>query len=223
MLVAFDTATPQVSVALHDGTKVLAQSHPAVDARRHGELLAPTIAELLAQVGIGAADLTGVAVGVGPGPFTSLRAGIVTAETMGFALDIPVYGVGTLDALALAAHRSGAVESGQEFLVATDARRAEVYWARFRAEPGLPQRLTEPAVAKAATIPRAALAVVGRGALLYPEALGPPVGPLDPLGPQVADWALLALAAGLPVRDLSPQYLRRPDIHPGAPRKSVLG
>ncbi len=223
MLVAFDTATPQVSVALHDGHRVVAQAHPAVDARRHGELLAPTISELLEAGGLAITDLTGIAVGIGPGPFTGLRAGIVTAETMGYALNIPVYGVGTLDALALAAQDCGAVSVDQEFLVATDARRAEVYWARFRAAEPLPGRLSEPAVAKAAEVPRAGLQVVGRGAQLYPESLGQARGPLDPRGPDIANWAIRALAVGHNLLDLSPQYLRRPDIHPGARRKSVLG
>ena len=126
LLLAFDTSTPAVTVALHDGSQVLA-SHTVVDARRHGELLAPGIAQVLADARSSASDLTGIAVGVGPGPFTGLRIGLMTARAMGDALAIPVTGVCTLDVLA------AAVVSAQPFLVATDARRREVYWATYDA------------------------------------------------------------------------------------------
>ena len=89
LLLAFDTATPAVTVALHDGAGVIAQES-ATDARRHGELLAASIARVLASCGAVAADLTAIAVGTGPGPYTGLRAGLVTARVMGSALAIPV-------------------------------------------------------------------------------------------------------------------------------------
>ena len=92
LLLAFDTATPAVTVALHDGSTVLAES-AEVDARRHGELLAPAIARVLAASGRTQRELTGIAVGVGPGPFTGLRVGLVTARALGEALRIPVHGV----------------------------------------------------------------------------------------------------------------------------------
>ena len=77
--------------------------HTEIDARRHGELLAPGIEKVLAAAGRSRTDLTGIAVGVGPGPFTGLRVGLVTARALGDALDIPVHGVCTLDILAAAA------------------------------------------------------------------------------------------------------------------------
>ena len=124
MLLAFDTATPAVTVAVHHGTEVLAES-TQVDVMRHGELLAPAIERVLAQADIGRGDLTGIAVGVGPGPFTGLRGGLVTARTMGAVLGVPVSGVCTLDVLAAEAQVPG------RFVVATDARRKEVYWATY--------------------------------------------------------------------------------------------
>jgi tRNA threonylcarbamoyl adenosine modification protein YeaZ len=127
LLLAFDTSTPAVTVALHDGTQVLA-THTVIDARRHGELLAPAIAQVLGDASISASDLSGIAVGVGPGPFTGLRIGLMTARAMGDALAIPVTGVCTLDVIA------AAVVSAQPFLVATDARRREVYWATYDAD-----------------------------------------------------------------------------------------
>ena len=77
-------------------------------------------------------EVTDVAVGVGPGPFTGLRVGLVTAQVLGHVLDVPVHGVCSLDALALAAVRCGTVTEQETFCVATDARRREVYWGRYR-------------------------------------------------------------------------------------------
>ena len=129
LLLAFDTATPAVTVALHDGTHVLAET-TTVDARRHGELLASSIDAVLAEAGAGRLDITAVAAGTGPGPYTGLRAGLVTARVLGSALGVPVYGIGTLDVIAADA---AAAAGGREFIVATDARRREVYWARYDA------------------------------------------------------------------------------------------
>ena len=129
LLLAFDTATPAVTVALHDGTRVLAET-TTVDARRHGELLASSIDAVLTEAGAGRLDITAVAAGTGPGPYTGLRAGLVTARVLGSALGVPVYGVCTLDVIAADA---AAAAGGREFIVATDARRREVYWARYDA------------------------------------------------------------------------------------------
>src|SRR3954451_4038486 len=131
VLLAFDTATPQVTVALHDGDRVVAE-YSAGEAMRHGEVLAPGIADVLATAGAISQDVTAVAVGVGPGPFTGLRVGLVTARTMALALEIPVYGVCTLDVLAAEAVDRRTVEG--PFMVATDARRKEVYWAAYDEE-----------------------------------------------------------------------------------------
>jgi tRNA threonylcarbamoyladenosine biosynthesis protein TsaB len=79
-MLALDTSSPTVTVAVHDGDAVLA-SESTVDARRHGELLVPMLAEVLARAGAVPRDVTDVAVGVGPGPFTGLRIGLVTART----------------------------------------------------------------------------------------------------------------------------------------------
>ncbi len=126
VLLAFDTATAQVTVALHDGDRVVAE-FAAGEAMRHGEMLAPGIADVLARAGAISQDVTAIAVGVGPGPFTGLRVGLVTARTMGLALGVPVYGVCSLDVLA-----AEAIDPGlDDFVVATDARRKEVYLAAY--------------------------------------------------------------------------------------------
>ena len=131
MLLAFDTATPLVTVALHDGERVVVE-HSSEQPMKHGVLLAPLIALSLEDAGIVRQDLTAIAVGVGPGPFTGLRVGVVTARTLGFVLDVPVYGVCSLDAIALQVVETSAPESS--FLVATDARRKEVYLASYAAD-----------------------------------------------------------------------------------------
>ena len=78
-----------------------------VDALRHGELLAPGIDRVLTEAGARPTDITRIAVGVGPGPFTGLRVGIVTARIMGYALQVPVDGVCTLDVVAAAVRSDG--------------------------------------------------------------------------------------------------------------------
>ena len=144
--------------------------------RRHGELLAPMIAKVLADAGASRADLTAVAVGVGPGPYTGLRVGVVTARVLGAVLGIPVHGVCSLDVIAADTASPGLPE--REFLVATDARRKEVYWARYDAAGG---RLEGPLVGSAGSIPGAAgLAVAGSGGRLYPDAFGEVIGPAYP-------------------------------------------
>ena len=90
----------------------------------------------------GRLDITAVAAGTGPGPYTGLRAGLVTARVLGSALGVPVYGVCTLDVVAAGVASTGTA-AGQGFIVATDARRREVYWARYDADG---RRLDGPAV-----------------------------------------------------------------------------
>ncbi|SDL10086.1 tRNA threonylcarbamoyl adenosine modification protein YeaZ [Nocardioides sp. YR527] len=210
MLLAFDTATPQVTVALHDGDDVVAE---VVSDRtmKHGEQLAPLIADVLAEAGIVRQDLTAIAVGAGPGPFTGLRVGLVTARTLGFALEIPVYAACTLDVLAVEAVASGI---GAPFFVATDARRKEVYLASYDPD-GV--RLEGPVVARPAEVATSG-PVVGEGALLYPDAFPTPLGPVRPS----AGWLARAVAEEqVELMDPEPLYLRRPDAVEQAAQKKV--
>lgn len=210
MLLAFDTATPAVTVALHDGQQVVAE-RTTVDAMRHGELLAPGITALLDEVGLVRQDLTAVAVGVGPGPFTGLRVGLMTARTLGAVLSIPVYGVCTLDVLAVEAVDSGTVDG--PFHVATDARRKEVYLASYDAD-GV--RVAGPEVLK----PAAAATdkpVVGRGAVLYADCF--PDGRL-PENPSAGVLARVVAEERAELYDPEPLYLRRPDAaEPHKPKR----
>lgn len=215
LVVVLDTSTPAVTAAVArvtDGAvEVLAQRR-TVDARAHGELLAPSVVAMLSQCGVAVGELGAIVAGLGPGPFTGLRVGLVTAAALGQALARPTYGVCSLDGL-------GALTRGR-VLAATDARRKEIYWALYH--DGV--RVGEPAVGRAAEVAvdlGPDVVAVGDGARLYADALGVPV--LDePRYPDPA--ALVGLAAdrlrsAAPGETLVPLYLRRPDaVEPGAPK-----
>jgi tRNA threonylcarbamoyl adenosine modification protein YeaZ len=221
-MLAFDTATPAVTVALHDGTRVLA-GETEVSARRHGELLAPMIARVLAAAGLGRTDLEAIAVGTGPGPYTGLRAGVVTARVLASALRLPAVGVCTLDVIARAAAPAAA---GREFIVATDARRKEVYWARYGPTA---QRIGDPAVGPPdAIVPSdvasagitASCPVAGEGPVLYPELAACPIPPRYPDAAHLAEIAAQRLAEHDQPGPPEPLYLRRPDARePGPPKR----
>lgn len=219
MLLAIDTSTTAIGAALHDG-QVLA-SAVRLDARRHGELLAPAIVQILDEAGVDRAQITDIVCGVGPGPFTGLRVGVVTALVLARSLDLePPHGICSLDALA---HSAVGRHEGR-LLVATDARRKEVYWAVYDVGVEGARRVEGPAVGKAADLPESvrALPVVGRGHELYPDALPTPLpgGQLDVDPGVLADLASRLLAgdhpdaSGGPGTGLlppEPLYLRRPD------------
>ncbi len=202
LTLGIDTST-DVRVGLADGAGILA-SRAVTDSRAHAEQLMPLVNASLAEAGRTLHDLGLIVVGVGPGPFTGLRVGVVTAQTLGFALGVPVRGVCSLDAVAAGHLVAG--NPGGEFLAVSDARRREVYWARYDADG---RRVEGPAVSPASELPE--LPVVGPGAGL---AGGTP-SPLD--------GGILALAGPeLPEVGLSPLYLRRPDATVPTNRKSTL-
>lgn len=216
MLLAIDTSTHAIGAAVHDGRTVLA-SVVHEDPRKHAELLAPAIEAALDKAGVGRGQLTAVVSGVGPGPFTGLRVGVVTAQVLAHALGLPAPpGICSLDALA---HAVRDRHEG-ELLVATDARRKEVYWATYRVQDGRARRLTGPDVARAQDLPEQvrALPTLGRGALLYPDALPHllPDAPRDVDPGDLADLAVRLRSGDHPdaasaLLPSEPLYLRRPD------------
>lgn len=203
MILALDTSsTVAVSVveSAVDGDRVLA-SRSEFAPRGHAELLSSFVKEAMAEAGAVGQDLDGIVVGTGPAPFTGLRVGLVTARTLGFAWGVPVHGVCSLDALG--------AEHGDVTVVA-DARRKEIYWARYRngarvegPQVGVPESVVAPG------------AVVGRGAALYPDSF-PGAVSADPDPAWLARVALAKLAAGQTDLPLEPLYLRRPDVHGAA-------
>ena len=209
---ALDTSSA-ISVAVVNGDEILA-SDSVFAPRGHAELLAPMIRGALARAGVGllgdvgGAGITSIVVGTGPAPFTGLRVGLVTARTLALAWGVPVRGVCSLDAL-------GAAHGGAVTVVA-DARRREVYWARY--EGG--ERVEGPAVSLPSDVPAVAVAVVGRGAALYPDVFGeaPPESAWHPDPAWLARIAARRLgrerlAAGSGDLGIDPLYLRRPDVH----------
>ncbi len=234
-VLALDTSAAVAVALVADDGRPLAQGQVA-ERRRHAEALAPLIEGVLAEARLAPRDLMAVAVGTGPAPFTGLRVGLVTARTLGLALGVPVLGVCSLDVLAAQAVRDLGLSAGTEVFVAADARRREVYWARYRVSAPTDARPTDvvaptglacvagPEVGPAAVAADAAAGavVVGEGAALWPDALTPAEG--APLLPDAVELAQLALArrrAGEPT-PTEPLYLRRPDVQEPTARKRAL-
>ena len=117
-VLAIDTSTSRTSVAIIENGTVLYSGYRD-GATAHGPSL-----PALVQEGLAVSDVDQVVVGMGPGPFTGLRVGIAFAQSFALARDIPVRGVCSLDAIAAQINES-------DFIITVDARRKEVYWARY--------------------------------------------------------------------------------------------
>jgi tRNA threonylcarbamoyl adenosine modification protein YeaZ len=128
-VLAIDTSTSRTSVAIIEADTVIFSGF-LDGATAHGPSLPALVQEALRV-----SDVDEVVVGMGPGPFTGLRVGIAFAQSFALARDIPVRGVSSLDAIA-------AQINEKDFIVTVDARRKEVYWARYT--DGV--RVGEPAV-----------------------------------------------------------------------------
>jgi tRNA threonylcarbamoyl adenosine modification protein YeaZ len=225
LVLALDTATPAVTAGVVDVTLDAASDSPATrsvrvahDARKHGELLLPAVLAACGEAGATLQDVRAIVVGAGPGPFTGLRVGMVTAAALGDALDVPVHGVCSLDAIAAEAVADAAVDG--PLLVVTDARRREVYWAAYDATGS---RITGPQVEAPARL-AGRLPELGVTAAAGASAggLGLPVVPPAAPGPAgLVACALEALRAGVRPGPLEPLYLRRPDAAAPGPRKPV--
>lgn len=206
-----DTAAG-ISVGLADGDQPVEATHEP-SSRRHVEACQPMIDELLARHRLTTADLDGIVVGIGPGPFTGLRIGMVTAATLGFVHGIAVKGVCTLDAIA--STWAGAAQCPDGFVVTTDARRRELYWARYDAR-GV--RQGEPRVGAPSGLPD--VPTIGAGVGVYPEILA---GRCPADAPEHLDAAALAASFdSLVDQGLEPVYLRKPDAELPTTRKSAL-
>jgi tRNA threonylcarbamoyl adenosine modification protein YeaZ len=216
LVLALDTSTPAVTAALGEvtdsGMKGIAERR-TVDPRAHGERLAPQVQLVLDDAGVRPRELAAIVAGLGPGPFTGLRVGLATAAAMGQALGIPTYGICSLDALGRAAGPG-------RVLVATDARRREVYFATYSG--GV--RVSGPEVAKPAEVLVEADRAVGEGALKYSEIFGIPIDDrlLYPSGEALIALAAEQILRRAPGDALTPLYLRRPDAVEPAARKAVL-
>lgn len=221
-ILALDTSAA-ASAALVDDEEVLAE-RTEHGARRHVEFIGPALAEILSSA-LPKPEL--VVVGIGPGPFTGLRAGIAAGIGVASGLGIPVGGVPSHDALALAYLTAHADDA--EIAVLTDARRKEVYLSGYSGldEAGLPARTRGPEVcAPAAASLAAGVVRLGRGAAVYADVTGAPASESPELLEPRADWlarvAARRRAAGVPLEETNPLYLREPDAQPSARRTTRL-
>ena len=236
MLLGIDTSGA-VSVAVARGELAGDSTDPSPEilavrsdtrSRHHDEVLLALVEETLQAAGVTRGELTGVVVCRGPGPFTGLRVGLVSARSIASVLGVPLHGLSSLDALAHEALAAVPAERGPITVgVALDARRREVYHARYRREvDGEILRIAEPAVDAPAEVAAELTAcdlLVGYGTALYPELL-PATVELE----HVDAGHLLLAASALAVRgeDLTstePMYLREPDAAKPTARKSALG
>lgn len=225
LVIALDTSTPAVTAGVveltADGPRTLAQ-RVTVNPRAHGELLTPHLQGALGEAGHRLPDVEAIVVGSGPGPFTGLRAGMVTAAALGHSLGVPVHPVCALDAIAAVA------EGPEPLLVATDARRREVFWAAYSGSrcSGSRERLTGPHVQRPSEVPAE---IAERGISLAAGEKAADIegcAAVEPLYP--SPHGLVAVAADALRSDaepapLVPVYLRRPDATEPGPRKPVTG
>ncbi|MFW6598793.1 tRNA (adenosine(37)-N6)-threonylcarbamoyltransferase complex dimerization subunit type 1 TsaB [Propionibacteriaceae bacterium Y2011] len=216
VVLAVDTSGLVCAGVAHAGQVVA--SEVVADSRAHVEQLTPTVAAALSAAGVGLADVDAVVVGLGPGPFTGLRVGIVTGWTLAAVSGIEVHGICSLDVLAaqwVGPDATGGTGSGSgEFVVCADARRKELYWARYVGT----ERVGGPYVTEPAALPD--LPIIGPGTSLYGDVLGDRVAAGGPT--QLDPGVMAAVGLQLPSAGTEPLYLRRPDAAVSTNRKSAL-
>ena len=223
LILGIESATGRVGCAIggHEGVRASVQT---TRDRRHAELLAPQIQAACAHAGVDLRDLGAVAVDVGPGLYTGLRVGVTTAITMAHALRVPMVAVSSLDLVAYPLRHSG-----RTLAVMIDARRGEVFHARYGCLPGGVQRLDGPEVGTPDHVVSQILAsadetlVAGDGAERYPALFEGLRGVelADPGFAHPSAESLVLLAHALALREefvrpdeIEPLYLRRPDAQP---------
>jgi tRNA threonylcarbamoyladenosine biosynthesis protein TsaB len=197
LVLGVDTSTDHVVVALGSGGELLASSTTLTD-RTHCEVLVPRIQGVLREAGVGPGDLDAVAVGIGPGWFTGLRVGVVTAKTLARVLGVPLVAFSSLEAVAWSWR-----EDGRVVVPVVDARRREVFWGRFRHgvrvgddRVGAPDALREQLTGDELLV-GSGVGLAGRG---EPDVSGP----IDPI-------ALISLGTPADIAGTVPRYLRRTD------------
>jgi len=208
LVLALDTATPTLVAGVarwSPGQDIEVLAERAVPSgNRHAELLTPAVQGALADAGVTLADLGAVVTGLGPGPFTGLRVGVVTAAALADARGLPVVGVCSLDA----------VGSGARTVV-TDARRKEIYWASYAGDGA---RTDGPGVVRPE---EAELPGPFVGDPAFAARLGATVTPADVTTAGLVGAAVGGLADPSSAGPLLPLYLRRPDATPPTAIKAV--
>jgi tRNA threonylcarbamoyl adenosine modification protein YeaZ len=203
VLLAIDTSAGTAVAVLVDGV-VASESYDA-NSMQHAEQIGIQIQQVLEVAKKKSSDVTAVAVGVGPGPFTGLRVGIAAAKMLAEGVSAPIYGVGSLDAIAFANSLD------QPTLVLTDARRSEVFFGLYQGKTsaGVPKALLGPGVNKQAEL-EAQLKAAGHNYLLANAQVS--AANLGILG-------LAQLAEGTANTSVVANYLRAPDAVPAKGKK----
>ena len=196
------TATAGVALATEDGVIAAVQ---VTRGPRHAEVLAPSIQFVCAQAGIALADVDAIAVDAGPGLFTGLRVGIATANGLAQSLDKPIVGVSSLDLLAYAYRHAGS-----DLVAVIDARRSEVYAARYGATADGIKRVMEPVVLPPADL----LALLLDDAVLVGDTL-------DAMFARPSAETLAVIAKDYETGPVQPLYLRKSDAELNAERKGA--
>jgi tRNA threonylcarbamoyl adenosine modification protein YeaZ len=208
LVLALDTATPTLVAGLArwspDGSVEVLAERAVPSGNRHAELLTVALTEVLGERGLTTADVDAVVSGLGPGPFTGLRVGVVTAAVLADARGLPAVGVCSLDAIGSGART-----------VVTDARRKEVYWAAYAGDGS---RIAGPGVARPE-----GLTVEGPvvGDPRFAERLGAEVTPAEVTTAGLLRAAAAQLADPSSAGPMTPLYLRRPDAVPPTSFKPV--
>lgn len=208
LVLALDSATPTLVAGVArwspDGGAAVLAERAVPSGNRHAELLVPAVRGVLADAGLALSDVEAVVTGLGPGPFTGLRVGVVTAAALADARGVPAVGVCSLDAIGTGART-----------VVTDARRREVYWAAYAADGS---RTDGPGVARPED-----LAVSGPfvGDARFADRLGAPVVAVEVTTAGLLRAAAPQLVAPSSAGPLLPLYLRRPDATPPTSLKRV--
>ncbi|OIO37669.1 MAG: tRNA (adenosine(37)-N6)-threonylcarbamoyltransferase complex dimerization subunit type 1 TsaB [Candidatus Omnitrophica bacterium CG1_02_49_10] len=137
-ILAVDTSSRMLCVAIADGDRIIS-SHNRLIGFEHSKMLVPAIEGLLKKSSLKIGGIDAFAVGLGPGSFTGLRIGVSAMKGYAFALERPITGVSTLDALALRLESSA---DGKDIYTVIDAKRQNIYWCRYRFENGKMKRVT---------------------------------------------------------------------------------
>jgi tRNA threonylcarbamoyl adenosine modification protein YeaZ len=203
VLLAIDTSSGTAVAVLVDGVVVSEFYEP--DTMQHAEQIGLQIQKALNAASKNSSEVTALAVGLGPGPFTGLRVGIAAAKMFAEGVGVPIFGVGSLDAIAFAQQLT------QPTLVLTDARRSEVYFGLYqgKSSAGVPKVIMGPGVKKQSDL-EAELLASGQD---YQSVSG---------SISAAALGLLALAQlseGTTNSSIVANYLRAPDAVPAKGKK----
>jgi len=216
LTLAIDCSARFCSVALFDAgsNAILAAASPDI-GRGHAEQLPAIVQSVLGEVGVDLSDVKRIGVTVGPGSFAGIRVGVAFARGLALALDVPVVGVGSLEAIAVPA----ASEQGKSVMAVLDAKRNHVWAILVDADGAVSQPAAErPPEAAAALAVKTGCMIIGSGAALL-SGINPALTPLiidDRIAPEIEDVAGIAATLDPVSSPAEPRYLRDADAKPQA-------